>query len=390
MNDGSNAHQRVDAERGNVADQVSQPQRQRVALGERSYDILIGAGLLDATGEHLAPLLPQPRVVIVTDANVAPLYLARLEASLAAAGIARAAVVLPAGEASKSFTQLEALCERLLALKVERRTTLLALGGGVIGDLTGFAAGILLRGLDFIQVPTTLLAQVDSSVGGKTGINTAHGKNLVGLFHQPRLVLIDVDTLATLEARQRRAGYAEVVKYGLLGDAGFFAWLEAHGAELLAGDRDAITQAVQVSCAAKAAIVAADEREGGIRALLNLGHTFAHALEAATGFGDALLHGEAVGVGMALAFELSRRLGYCAGAEVERVVRHLAAVGLPSDLHWLTGATPHDLVAHMLGDKKVQDGRLTFVLARRIGEAFLDRQVPAAVLEDVLADALAE
>lgn len=363
-------------------------ERLSVDLGERTYDIRIGKGLLDNAGNFLAPLLAQPRVVIVTDANVAPLYLNRLEASLAAVGIATAALVLPAGEATKSFAQLEALCEDLLSLKVERRTTLVALGGGVIGDLTGFTAGITLRGLDFIQVPTTLLAQVDSSVGGKTGINSAHGKNLVGLFHQPRLVLADVDTLATLDARELRAGYAEVVKYGLIGDAGFFAWLEAHGADVLAGNPETVGYAVRVSCAAKAAIVAADEREGGIRALLNLGHTFGHALEAETGFGDALLHGEAVGIGMVLAFALSHRLGHCAGADVERVVNHLAALGLRTDLRWLAGATPAGLIAHMQGDKKVHDGRLTFVLARRIGEAFLDRNVQESVIADVLADAL--
>lgn len=363
-------------------------ERLSVDLGERTYDILIGRGLLDDAGSLLAPLLAQPRVVIVTDANVAPLYLARLETSLAAAGIASAALVLPAGEATKSFAQLEALCEDLLSLKVERRTTLVALGGGVIGDLTGFTAGITLRGLDFVQVPTTLLAQVDSSVGGKTGINSAHGKNLVGLFHQPRLVLADVDTLATLDARELRAGYAEVVKYGLIGDAQFFTWLEANGAAVLAGDPAVVGHAVRVSCLAKAAIVAADEREGGIRALLNLGHTFGHALEAETGFGDALLHGEAVGIGMVLAFALSHRLGLCDSAEVDRVTQHLATMGLRTDLRWLTGATPAGLIAHMQGDKKVRDGRLTFVLARRIGEAFLDRDVPETVIADVLADAL--
>lgn len=364
------------------------PQRLRVDLGERSYDILIGAGLLDAAGLHLAPLLPQPRVVIVTDTNVAPLYLVRLEAALAAADIAATAVVLPAGEATKNFVHLETLCEQLLALKVERRTTLLALGGGVIGDLTGFAAGITLRGLDFVQLPTTLLAQVDSSVGGKTGINSPHGKNLVGLFHQPRLVLADPGTLSTLSVREMRAGYAEVVKYGLLGDAAFFAWLEANGDAVIAGDPTAVGHAVRVSCAAKAAIVAADEREGGVRALLNLGHTFGHALEAETGFGDSLLHGEAVALGMVLAFALSRRLGHCAAADAERVARHLAAMGLRTDLRWLDGATPERLIAHMQGDKKVRDGRLTFVLARRIGEAFLDRNVPAAALQEVLANAL--
>lgn len=359
-----------------------------VELGDRSYVIRIGTGLLDQAGMLAAPLLAQPRVVIITDAHVAPFYLARLQAALAVAGIRHDAVVLPAGEPTKSFPQLEALCEQLLTLKVERRTTLIALGGGVIGDLVGFTAGITLRGLDFIQIPTTLLAQVDSSVGGKTGINTAQGKNLVGLFHQPRLVLADTQTLSTLDPRQLRAGYAEVVKYGLIGDADFFTWLEAHGPAVLASDRRAIRHAVEVSCAAKAAIVAADEREGGIRALLNLGHTFGHALEAETGFGEALLHGEAVAVGMVLAFALSCRLGYCADADYTRVRDHLAVMGLPTDLRWLHGVDPDRLIAHMAGDKKVHDGRMTFVLARRIGDAFLDRDVPTEALMEVLADAL--
>jgi 3-dehydroquinate synthase len=364
------------------------PASLRVDLGDRSYDILVGSGLLDDAGAHLAPLLPQPRVIIVTDVNVAPLYLARLEGSLAAADIACAALVMPAGEATKSFTHLGSLCDQLLSLKVERRTTLVALGGGVIGDLTGFAAGITLRGLDFVQVPTTLLAQVDSSVGGKTGINSEHGKNLVGLFHQPRLVLADTSTLATLDERQLRAGYAEVVKYGLIGDADFFDWLEANGSLVLEGEPTAVRCAVRVSCAAKAKIVAADEREGGVRALLNLGHTFGHALEAETGFGEVLLHGEAVGLGMVLAFELSHRLGHCSADDVRRVTRHLNAAGLRTDLRWLQGTTPARLIAHMHGDKKVHDGQITFVLARGIGAAFLQRDVPLSVLNDVLAHAL--
>ncbi|MFO1153390.1 MAG: 3-dehydroquinate synthase [Rhodospirillales bacterium] len=360
----------------------------RVDLGDRAYDIHIGEGLLAEAGRLIRPLLAQPRVAIVTDANVAPLYLHRLEAALADAGVEQASIVLPAGEPTKSFHVLEDLVERLLALRIERRTVLVALGGGVIGDLAGFAAGILLRGLDFVQIPTTLLAQVDSAVGGKTGINSRHGKNLVGLFHQPRLVIVDVGTLASLGARQLRAGYAEVVKYGAIGDAPFFAWLEANGPALLAGDATARTEAVRVSCRAKAAIVAADEREGGIRALLNLGHTFGHALEAETGFGDKLLHGEAVALGMVLAFDLSVRLGHCDAAAAARVREHLAASGLPTDLSFLAGTPVQRLIEHMQSDKKVLDGRLTFILARRIGDAFIDRSVPEAAVRSVLAAAL--
>jgi 3-dehydroquinate synthase len=363
--------------------------RVHVGLGDRAYDILIGADLLATAGMRLRPVLAMPRVVVITDATVAPLYLAVLTASLESAGIAYDSVVMPAGEQTKSFRSLEDLVEQVLALRIERRTTLVALGGGVIGDLTGFAAGILLRGLDFVQVPTTLLAQVDSAVGGKTGINTRTGKNLVGLFHQPRLVLADIATLATLDARQRRAGYAEVVKYGLIGDADFFTWLEANGQTLLAGDPQHLIEAVAVSCRAKAAIVAADEREGGIRALLNLGHTFGHALEAETGFSDRLLHGEAVAAGMMLAFDLSVRLGYCPAADVERLRRHLAAVGLSTGLKVLAGCPPERLLAHMQGDKKVADGRLTFILARGIGRAFIDRAAPLAAVRALLADALA-
>ena len=360
----------------------------RVDLGDRAYDIHIGEGLLAEAGRLIRPLLAQPRVAIVTDANVAPLYLHRLEAALADAGVEQASIVLPAGEPTKSFHVLEDLVERLLALRIERRTVLVALGGGVIGDLAGFAAGILLRGLDFVQIPTTLLAQVDSAVGGKTGINSRQGKNLVGLFHQPRLVIVDVGTLASLGARQLRAGYAEVVKYGAIGDAPFFAWLEANGPALLAGDATARADAVRVSCRAKAAIVAADEREGGIRALLNLGHTFGHALEAETGFGDKLLHGEAVALGMVLAFDLSVRLGHCDAAAAARVREHLAASGLPTDLSFLAGTPVQRLIEHMQSDKKVLDGRLTFILARRIGDAFIDRSVPEAAVRSVLAAAL--
>jgi 3-dehydroquinate synthase len=364
----------------------------RVDLGDRGYDIHIGEGLLADAGRLMRPLLRQRRLVVVTDANIGPLYLPTLETSLDDAGIAHAAVVLPAGEQTKSFRHLEGLCERLLALRLERGTVLVALGGGVIGDLAGFAAGILLRGIDFVQIPTTLLAQVDSAVGGKTGINSRSGKNLVGLFHQPRVVIADVDTLDTLDIRQLRAGYAEVVKYGLIGDAPFFAWLETNGPALLAGDAQARIEAVRVSCRAKAAIVAADEREAGVRALLNFGHTFAHALEVETGYGDRLLHGEAVAVGMVLAFDLAVRLGHCDGKDAVRVRRHLESVGLPTDLRFLAATPaerlPERLVEHMQADKKVVDGRLTFILPRRIGDAFIDRSVPVHAVRGVLADAL--
>jgi 3-dehydroquinate synthase len=364
----------------------------RVELCARAYDIVVGESLLDRAGALIKPVLRQPRIAVITDDTVAPLYLPRLRAACAAEAIHVDGVVLPAGEQTKDFGHLQTLCERLLAARIERGATLVALGGGVIGDLAGFAAGILLRGLDFVQVPTTLLAQVDSSVGGKTGINTSQGKNLVGLFHQPRLVLADVATLDTLDPRQVRAGYAEVAKYGLIGDAGFFAWLEANGPALVGGDRALRRRAVLVSCAAKAGIVAADEREAGERALLNLGHTFGHALEAETGFSDALLHGEAVAIGMVLAFDLSVRLGLCAAADRDRIRRHLEAVGLPvgmtrgSDRRWSVDA----LIGHMRHDKKVRDGRMTFVLAHGIGRAFLSRDVPIEAVADVLRAAAGE
>jgi 3-dehydroquinate synthase len=285
---------------------------------------------------------------------------------------------------------LQELTEKLLAAHIERGTTIIALGGGVVGDIAGFAAAITLRGLPFVQIPTTLLAQVDSSVGGKTGINTHVGKNLIGAFHQPRRVLIDIATLETLPRRQLLAGYAEVVKYGLIGDAEFFAWLEDNAARLLNGDAAARRHAVLTCCAAKAAIVAADEREAGQRALLNLGHTFAHALEAQTGYSEALLHGEAVAVGLVLAFHLSARLDLCSAGDAERVHRHLAAAGLPADMRKLADASwsADDLVAHMERDKKVKDGKLTVVLAHGIGQSFISREVNrdevGAFLKDVL------
>jgi 3-dehydroquinate synthase len=363
-------------------------ERVDVALGDRSYTILVGPGLLTGAGAHLLDVLPQKRVVVVTDESVARLHLVTLQRSLDAAGIAHDAVVLPAGEGTKDFAHLQHLVEALLDRRIERRTMLVALGGGVIGDLTGVAAALLLRGLDFVQLPTTLLSQVDSSVGGKTGINTRHGKNLVGAFHQPRLVLADTSVLDTLPRRELLAGYAEVAKYGLLGDAEFFAWLESNGSAVIERDGPERRHAVAHSCRMKARIVAADERETGERALLNLGHTFGHAFEAELGYGAELLHGEAVAIGMVLAFDLSVRLGLCPPADATRARRHLAKVGLPTGLagrNW----PPQRLLAHMSRDKKVVDGKLTFILARGIGRAFISREVGRAEVEAVLAAALA-
>ena len=358
-----------------------------VALGDRSYDILIGSGLIASAAAHIRPALKRPRAVVLTDEHVAVHHLAPLQASLEAGGIEVHAIVLPAGEATKSFEALGPLMSRLLQLRLERADRLIALGGGVIGDLTGFAAAILLRGVDFIQIPTTLLAQVDSSVGGKTGINTPEGKNLVGAFHQPRLVLADTQALATLPRRQFLAGYAEIVKYGLIDDAAFFDWLDDHLDALMAGEDATLRRAIVVSCEAKARIVAQDEREGGLRALLNLGHTFGHALEAATGFSDRLLHGEGVALGMCLAFDLSVEMGLCPPDDAARVRAHLARSGLPTRLADVPGALPgaDDLIALMATDKKVADGKLTFILARGIGQSFITRDVDRAQLARVLA-----
>lgn len=370
---------------------MSTPQTLRVDLGDRGYDILVGDGLIDGAGALIAPLLQHPRVIVVTDENVAPLYLERLSRSLQAENIAVEDITLPAGEKTKSFKQFEALCEDILARKIERKTTLIALGGGVIGDITGFAAAAILRGLAFIQVPTTLLAQVDSSVGGKTGINTGHGKNLIGAFHQPQLVLADVETLNTLPERELLAGYAEVVKYGLIDRPDFFAWLEDAGRGLIDGDHAARVRAILTSCAAKADIVAKDEKESGVRALLNLGHTFGHALEAEAGYGDALLHGEAVALGMVMAFDVSVRAGHCAQADARRVRDHLDAIGLRTRLtDNLAGPdwTVEKLMDHMTRDKKVTDGRLTFVLARGIGQSFLTQDVDPVHVKAMLEDAL--
>jgi 3-dehydroquinate synthase len=349
-----------------------------VQLGDRSYQVAIEAGALDRAGERLSPWLGRGRAVIVTDGNVARDQLPRLEASLG--DLERHVIVLPAGESTKSWAQLEALTDRLLALEVERGDHVIALGGGVIGDLVGFAASILKRGCGFIQIPTTLLAQVDSSVGGKTAINTRAGKNLIGAFHQPGFVMIDPTVLDTLPRRELGAGYAEVVKYGLIGDFDFFQWCEANAAALLAGDTDAREHAIAVSVAAKAAIVGQDEREtSGRRALLNLGHTFGHALEAEAGFSDRLLHGEAVAAGMALAFRFSAARGLCSAQDAERVSAHLRAIGLPHGLAAAgIAATGEVLVAHMLHDKKMAAGTLPFILARGIGESFVDKSVALA------------
>lgn len=340
----------------------------RVDLAERAYDVHIEAGALANARALLAPYA-RDRLIVVTDANVAATQLDKLGPC--------EAIVLPAGEATKSWGQLESLCDRLLALEIERGEHIVALGGGVIGDLTGFAAAILKRGVGFVQIPTTLLAQVDSSVGGKTAINTGAGKNLIGAFHQPSFVLIDPDVLDTLPPRELRAGYAEVVKYGLIADPGFFAWCEAHGADLLAGDGAARLHAIATSVAAKARIVIEDEREtADRRALLNLGHTFGHALEAETGFGDRLLHGEAVAAGMALAFRFSAARGLCPATDADRVARHLRASGLPDGLAAAgVDADGARLAAHMAHDKKKAGGRVPFILARAIGQAYVDKEI---------------
>ncbi len=344
-----------------------------VDLGARSYPILIGDDLIARIGAHVAPLLRRPRTMIVTDSHVAPHYLATVEGSLAEAGIAASSIVLDPGEGSKSWAGLARLTDWLIAEGVERSDHVIALGGGVIGDLVGFACSIVKRGCAFVQVPTTLLAQVDSSVGGKTAINVAAGKNLIGAFHQPALVLIDPATLPTLPRRELAAGYAEVVKYGLIDDATFFGWCEEHGAALLGGDSDARHKAIAHSVTAKARIVAADERETqDVRALLNLGHSFGHALEAETGYSDKLLHGEAVAAGMALAHRFSAANGLCPAADADRVAAHLVAVGLPHDLASAgvdaDGAT---LAAHMAHDKKVRGGKLPLILTRGIGQSFV-------------------
>lgn len=361
-----------------------------VPLGTRAYDIKIGPGLLAQTGALIGPFLRRKQVFVITEERVAALHLAALQAGLAANGVGASVLTLPPGEATKSWVHLQAVVEWLLAERAERGDTVIAFGGGVIGDLVGFAAAILRRGVGFVQVPTSLLAQVDSSVGGKTGINSSQGKNLIGAFHQPRFVLADIDVLATLPGRDFLAGYGEVVKYGLLGDAAFFEWLETNGPALAAGDTALRIQAVARACQMKADIVVADEHEHGARALLNLGHTFGHALEAATGFSDRLLHGEGVAIGCALAFELSQKLGLCSQEAPSRLRAHLQAMGMRRDLADIAGGLPDadGLLALMAQDKKVVNGRIAFVLAHGIGTAFVARDVPPELVRDLLSTAL--
>ncbi|MFL6799116.1 MAG: 3-dehydroquinate synthase [Xanthobacteraceae bacterium] len=362
-----------------------------VALAERSYDIVIGRGLLGSLGARISSLRPGAKVAIVTDETVAQHHLSRTVLSLSDLAIASTPVIVPPGESSKSFAVLERVCEELIAARMERGDLVIALGGGVIGDLAGFAAAIVRRGMDYVQVPTTLLAQVDSSVGGKTAIDTSHGKNLVGAFHQPILVLADTALLDTLPGRDFRAGYAEVAKYGLLGDAGFFSWLEANWRDLFAGG-PAREHAIAVSCRMKAAIVSRDERDTGERALLNLGHTFGHAFEAAAGFSGRLLHGEAIALGTVLAFEFSARRGLAPVTDAERVSRHLAAVGLPTRVGALPGELPSaDRLMQLIGqDKKVRRGKLTFILARGIGASFIASDVDGAEVRAFLQEKLAQ
>ncbi len=360
----------------------------RVALAGRPYDVLIGPQLSARAAELIGKHLAVAKCAIVTDANVAAYHLEGLAAGLAARGQLAGTKVLPPGEGSKSFAVLQELCETLLALRLERGDLVLALGGGVIGDLAGFAASILRRGIRYVQLPTTLLAQVDSSVGGKTAINATHGKNLIGTFHQPSLVLADIDLLATLPQRQFRAGYVEAVKYAMLGDAAYFDWLEANRQSLFRREPALLSQAIGVAVAGKAAIVARDETETGERMLLNLGHTFGHALEAWAGYSDKLLHGEAVAIGITLAFQLSRELGFTDAASVERVRNHLASAGLPTHIKDIAGnewPQAEALLRLMAQDKKVRAGQLTLILARGIGKAFATRDVAAATVRDFLA-----
>lgn len=372
----------------------SDPVTVDVALADRAYEIIIGRDVLPSLGQRIAALRPGVRTAIVTDRTVSQHWLAAAEASLAGAGIPTVSVVVEDGEGSKSYAGLEKVSEALVAARIERNDLVIALGGGVVGDLAGFAAAILRRGVDFVQVPTSLLAQVDSSVGGKTGINSPLGKNLIGAFHQPVLVIADTAVLDTLSPRQFRAGYAEVAKYGALGDEGFFAWLEAHHREIISGG-SAREHAIATSCRAKAAIVARDERENGDRALLNLGHTFGHALEAVTGFSDRLFHGEGVSVGMVLAADLSAELGMLSTDDAARVQRHLADAGLPTALQDIAGFAQEGLpgadtlMGLMAQDKKVKRGKLTFILLKAIGQAVIVGDVDPATVRDFLARKLA-
>ncbi len=351
-----------------------------VELSGRSYDITIGQNLIGQAGVLLATHFKRKFATIVTDANVAEIHLSPLTTALAGAGFITKTIILPAGEKTKSYAHLAETCDALLAAGVERNDVVIALGGGVIGDLTGFACAILRRGVNFIQIPTSLLAQVDSSVGGKTGINSTHGKNLIGAFHQPVAVLADLDVLNSLPQRQRAAGYAEVVKYGLLGDARFYTWLDQNVEAIMSGDVKATAHAVKTSCEMKARIVAEDETETGIRALLNLGHTFGHALEAAAGYSNTLLHGEAVAIGTVQAFGFSEMLGLCEQGLNRKVAEHLRRAGLPthvSDVHLML-PPPEAMVKLMYQDKKAEGGKLTFILARSIGDAFIAKGVDEA------------
>ncbi|QOZ29266.1 3-dehydroquinate synthase [Bradyrhizobium sp. CCBAU 51753] len=360
-----------------------------VALGDRAYDIVIGRDVLASLGERVAALRPGVRTAIITDRTVAKHWLEPAEASLAAAGVPTARIVVEEGEGSKSYATLTEVSEALIAAKIERNDLVIALGGGVVGDLAGFAAAILRRGVDFVQVPTSLLAQVDSSVGGKTGINSPQGKNLIGAFHQPVLVIADTSVLDTLSQRQFRAGYAEVAKYGILGDEAFFAWLEKNHADIFSGGSGR-EHAIATSCRAKAGVVSRDERETGERALLNLGHTFGHALEAATGFSDRLFHGEGVSVGMVLAAEFSAQLGMISPDDAARIARHLSAVGLPTRLQDIAGFTQEGLadadalLALMAQDKKVKRGKLTFILLEAVGRAVISNNVEPQLVRDFL------
>lgn len=371
---------------------AAEPELVKVDLGARSYDIVIGRGVVDSLGTRIAALRPGAKTFIVTDENVARHVLPAAVQALGRAGVHTDNIVVPPGEGSKSFPVFERVCEAIVAARIERGDLVIALGGGVIGDLAGFAAAVVRRGLDYVQVPTTLLAQVDSSVGGKTAIDSSHGKNLIGAFHQPILVVADTALLDTLPIREFRAGYAEMVKYGLLGDAAFFDWLDANWKEVFAGG-PARDHAIAVSCRAKAAIVARDERETGDRQLLNLGHTFGHALEAACGYSDRLLHGEAIAIGIVLAFEFSAgRQGLCSRAAAARVVGHLAAAGLPTRIQDIRPPLPSfgELMELIAQDKKISRGRLTFILVRGIGDAFIEKGVDAAEVRTFLSEKLAE
>ena len=362
--------------------------RVHVPLGERAYDIEIGSGLIDEAGARLKALFPGRRYGIVTDSEVAKAQLPRLTASLDSAGLNYAPIVLPNGESTKSFARLGEVVEAILEARLERGDLILALGGGVIGDLAGFAAAIARRGMDFVQIPTSLLAQVDSSVGGKTGINSPHGKNLIGAFHQPKLVLADLDALETLPPRQFAAGYAEVVKYGLIDDEAFYFWLEANRLAIFAGDRTLRGEMVARCCAAKTRFVLADEKETGVRALLNLGHTFGHALESATGYSDRLLHGECVAIGMVLAHGFSAKLGLAPSQDTGRIAQHLIAAGLPTRLADIPGELPDTdvLMRAIAQDKKVVRGALTFILTRGIGQAFIEKHVDPATVAAYLGE----